>query len=41
MICPCTDKICTDEECRQNGCLEQQDEDGHEIKRKDADSSVK
>ena len=39
MICPVTDRICKDEECKANGCLEQYEEDGHEIKRKDADST--
>jgi hypothetical protein len=37
MICPLTDKICTDPECKEDGCLEQEEEDGHEANKKDAD----
>ena len=27
MVCPETDKICSDPDCRINGCLEQREED--------------
>jgi hypothetical protein len=38
MICPLTDKICKDPECKQEGCLELVDDEGEESKQKDADS---
>ena len=37
MICPVTDKICNDPDCKLDGwCLEIADEEGEEIKGKDA-----
>jgi hypothetical protein len=34
MICPETDKICKDPDCRAHGCLEQREDEGEEeIKR--------
>ena len=30
MVCPETDKLCSDPDCRMNGCLEQREEDGEE-----------
>jgi hypothetical protein len=27
MICPESDKICRDPECKENGCLEQRDDE--------------
>lgn len=30
MICPCTDKICTDPDCKQDGCLIEREEEGEE-----------
>lgn len=32
MVCPMTDRICDDPECRENYCLEQADDDGEESK---------
>ena len=30
MICPETDKLCTDPDCKQDGCVEQREDDGEE-----------
>ena len=30
MICPFTDKVCADPDCKQDGCLEQREEDGED-----------
>ena len=34
MICPETDKVCKDKECKEHGCLEQRE--GEEEAKKDA-----
>lgn len=36
MICPETDKICDDPDCKEGGCLQQLEEEGE-----DADSAAK
>jgi hypothetical protein len=36
MICPVTDKICTERDCKEEGCMEQKEEDGEETKETDA-----
>ena len=35
MICPLTDKICNDQECRENGCFEQAEDEGEDVEKKD------
>jgi hypothetical protein len=35
VICPATDKVCKERECKENGCLEERDEDGEEEIKKD------
>ena len=40
MICPVTDKICKDPDCKQDGCLEIADEEGEEAKGKDASDNL-
>ena len=32
MICPMDDKICNDQECKENGCVEQAEDEGEEAK---------
>ena len=39
MICPCNDKICSDPDCKQDGCIEQREEDGEE--EMDGDATTK
>ena len=37
MVCPFDHKICSDPDCKQDGCAEQREEDGEEeLKGKDA-----
>ena len=35
MICPLTDKICNDPECKENGCVEQREDEGEDVEEKD------
>jgi hypothetical protein len=30
LICPLTDKICTDPDCKESGCLEEKEDEGEE-----------
>lgn len=32
LICPLTDKVCHDTDCKQDGCVEQREEEGEEAK---------
>lgn len=36
MICPLTDKICLDPDCKCEGCIELPEAEGEELRRKDA-----
>lgn len=38
MVCPATDKICNDRECKDFGCLEQREDEGEDAKDKDANA---
>jgi hypothetical protein len=31
LICPLTDKLCTDPDCKQDGCIEQPEEEGEDV----------